>query len=102
MKVAVLGPGGVGGLLAGALDRAGTPVVVVATESTSAAISGHGLRVDSVSFGRSCAHPRAVSRLEEPVDALIVCTKARACGPLSSGCRRTRGSCCRCSTASTT
>ncbi len=37
MRVAVLGPGGVGGLLAGALDRAGTEVVVVARESTAAA-----------------------------------------------------------------
>ena len=32
MSVAVLGPGGVGGLVAGALDRAGTPVVVLASE----------------------------------------------------------------------
>jgi ketopantoate reductase len=36
--VAVLGPGGVGGLVAAALDRAGTPVTVVAREPTAAAI----------------------------------------------------------------
>ena len=76
MTIAVLGPGGVGGLLAGALDRAGTPVVVVARESTAAAISEHGLRVNSVSFGEFVAHPRAVSRLQEQADALIVATKA--------------------------
>ncbi len=76
MTIAVLGPGGVGGLLAGALDRAGTPVVVVARESTAAAISAHGLRVNSVSFGEFLARPRAVSRLQEQVDALIVATKA--------------------------
>ncbi len=76
MKIAVLGPGGVGGLVAGALDRAGNSVVVVARESTAQTISGHGLRVDSVMLGDFVAHPRAVGRLEEPVDALIVATKA--------------------------
>jgi 2-dehydropantoate 2-reductase len=76
MTVAVLGPGGVGGLLAGALDRAGTDVVVVARESTAEAIERDGLRVQSVTFGDFVAHPRAVARLEEPVDALLVATKA--------------------------
>ena len=76
MTIAVLGPGGVGGLLAGALERAGTPVVVVARESTATTISEHGLRVDSVSLGQFVARPRAVARLKEPVDVLIVATKA--------------------------
>ena len=49
---------------------------MVATESTAAAISEHGLRVDSVSLGEFVARPRAVTRLDEPVDALIVATKA--------------------------
>jgi 2-dehydropantoate 2-reductase len=76
MKLAVLGPGGVGGLIAGLLERAGTPVVVVAREATAEAISARGLRVESVSFGEFVVHPRAVARLEEPVDVLIVATKA--------------------------
>jgi 2-dehydropantoate 2-reductase len=76
MRIAVLGPGGVGGLLAGVLDRAGAQVVVVARESTAAAISAHGLHVNSVSFGEFVVHPRALVRLAEPVDALIVTTKA--------------------------
>jgi 2-dehydropantoate 2-reductase len=76
VKVAVLGPGGVGGLVAGALDRAEESVVVVARESTAATISEHGLRVDSVMLGDFVAHPRAVARLEELVDVLIVATKA--------------------------
>jgi len=77
MRIAVLGPGGVGGLLAGALDRAGThDVVVVARDSTAAVISEHGLRVQSVGLGEFVAHPRALTRLTEPVDALIVATKA--------------------------
>ncbi|HZL48745.1 MAG TPA: 2-dehydropantoate 2-reductase [Solirubrobacteraceae bacterium] len=76
MKIAVLGPGGVGGLIAGLLERAGTPVLVVAREATAEAISERGLRVDSVTFGQFVVHPRAVVRLEEPVDVLIVATKA--------------------------
>jgi 2-dehydropantoate 2-reductase len=76
MKVAVLGPGGVGGLIAGALDRAGSEVVVLARESTAAVIAQRGLRVDSVTLGRLVAHPRALERLQEPVDALLVATKA--------------------------
>lgn len=76
VNIAVLGPGGVGGLVAGALDRAGTPVVVVARGSTAETISASGLRVDSVLFGDFVAHPRAVAQLEQPVDALIVATKA--------------------------
>jgi 2-dehydropantoate 2-reductase len=76
MKIAVLGPGGVGGLVAGALDRAGESVVVIARESTAQTISEHGLRVSSVMLGDFVARPRAMARLEEPVDALIVATKA--------------------------
>lgn len=76
MNVAVLGPGGVGGLVAGALDRAGTAVSVIARDSTAETISGHGLHVSSVLLGDFVAHPRAVARLYEPVDALIVATKA--------------------------
>ena len=76
MRIAILGPGGVGGLLAGALDRAGEQVVVVARESTAAVISERGLRVQSVSLGEFVAHPRTLTLLQEPADALIVATKA--------------------------
>ena len=76
MNVAVLGPGGVGGLVAGALDRAGTPVTVVARAATAETISERGLSVSSVLLGDFLAHPSATARLEQPVDALIVATKA--------------------------
>ena len=76
MRFAVLGPGGVGGLLAGALDRAGSEVIVVARDSTAATIAREGLRIDSVSLGRFVANPRAVERLDQPVDVLLVATKA--------------------------
>jgi 2-dehydropantoate 2-reductase len=76
MKIAVLGPGGVGGLLGGVLERAGNEIVLVARESTAETIAASGLRVRSVMFGDFTTHPRALARLEEPVDALIVATKA--------------------------
>ena len=81
MKVAILGPGGVGGLLAGLLDRAGSEVIVVARDSTAAVIAEHGVQVRSVTFGEFVAHPRAVALLQEPVDALIVATKAAGLEP---------------------
>ena len=74
--VAVLGPGGVGGLVAAALDRAGTPVTVVAREETARAIEEEGIRVRSVRLGDFTARPRAVSQLSIPPDILIVATKA--------------------------
>jgi 2-dehydropantoate 2-reductase len=76
MKVAVLGPGGVGGLLAGALERSGEDVTVVAREPTAAAIAEDGLRIGSVTLGEFVERPRTTTRLEEDVDALIVATKA--------------------------
>ena len=97
MKIAVLGPGGVGGLIAGLLERAGTPVIVVAREQTAEAISARGLRIDSVSFGEFVSHPRAVARLDEPVDVLIVATKASGLEPaLERVVGRSRSWCCRC------
>jgi 2-dehydropantoate 2-reductase len=76
MRVAVLGPGGVGGLLAAALEQAGTEVIVIARESTADTIAEHGLRVQSVLFGELHTRPRAQARLTEEVDVLIVATKA--------------------------
>jgi 2-dehydropantoate 2-reductase len=62
--------------MAGVLDRSGTSATVVARASTAEVISGRGLLVDSLIFGQFVARPRAVERLDEPVDALIVATKA--------------------------
>ncbi len=78
VRVAVLGPGGVGGLLAAALTRAGTDTVVVAPEATAAAVARDGLRVESVRLGAFTARPAAVARLEAEVDVLLVATKATA------------------------
>jgi 2-dehydropantoate 2-reductase len=76
VRIAVLGPGGVGGLVAGALSCTGTSTLVVARDSTVAAISARGVRVNSVLLGDFVSSPPALARLEQPVDALIVATKA--------------------------
>ena len=75
-SIGVLGPGGVGGFLAAALARAGENVVVIARESTAAAIAANGISVRSVRLGDFVAHPRAVAECGEPVDVLLVATKA--------------------------
>ena len=72
----MLGPGGVGGLLAAALDQDGHEVVVVAREETAEVIEARGIALESVRFGNLVARPRAVAELDEPVDVLIVATKA--------------------------
>jgi 2-dehydropantoate 2-reductase len=75
--IAILGPGGVGGLLAGALARAGEPVTVIARESTAELIARDGIRVESLFLGADfTARPAAASRLTEPGATLVVATKA--------------------------
>jgi 2-dehydropantoate 2-reductase len=76
MRIAILGPGGVGGLLAGALERAGNEVTVIARDSTAALIAERGISIQSVTFGELVARPRAVERLTDQVDAVFVATKA--------------------------
>lgn len=78
---AVLGAGGVGGFIAGALDRSGQAVQVVARESTAAALNSGGLEVRSQVLGDFEARPAAVAELREPADILFVATKAVGLGP---------------------
>lgn len=74
--VAVLGPGGVGGLVAAALQRAGTDVTVIAREQTAQLIAERGIAVRSVALGDFGARPSTAAELSEPVDYLLVATKA--------------------------
>ena len=76
--VAVVGPGGVGGFVAGALARAGNDVTVVAREPTAQVIAEEGLQVDSVRLGSFTAHPRAATALDAAVDVAILAVKAPA------------------------
>ncbi|MET7284759.1 2-dehydropantoate 2-reductase [Streptomyces sp. NPDC005573] len=73
--VAVLGPGGVGGLLAALLSRSGHRVVCVARESTARALREGGIEVRSGLFGDFTAAVEADTELREPVDACLVAVK---------------------------
>ncbi|WP_460862769.1 ketopantoate reductase family protein [Nocardiopsis coralliicola] len=89
---AVLGPGGVGGLVAALLarsagrrgggasgaDRAAGPggsVTVVARSATAEHIAAHGIAVASAAHGDFTAPVRAVPALDRRADLLVVATK---------------------------
>jgi 2-dehydropantoate 2-reductase len=74
--VAVLGPGGVGGLLAALLARRGDQVTCLARPATAAHLAANGLELRSAAFGDARVAVEAASRLEHPVDALLVTVKA--------------------------
>lgn len=76
MRFAVLGPGGVGGLLAALLARAGDEATVLAGERTVAEVAAHGIRVESARFGDFTANVGAAMRLTHAVDAVLVTVKA--------------------------
>jgi 2-dehydropantoate 2-reductase len=76
LDVAVLGPGGVGGFVAAALERAGDRVTVVARPQTAAAIAAGGIEVESARLGPMHARPEATEALDREVDVLVVAVKA--------------------------
>ena len=76
LRIAVLGPGGVGGLLAVLLARQGHAVTCLAREGTAAHLDRAGLRLSSDRFGELTAQVRGATALDEPVDVLLVTTKA--------------------------
>lgn len=76
LNVAVLGPGGVGGLLAALLARGGNSVQVLASEKTSCAIAAGGLRVESRRFGDFQVSVQTANRLETSVDACLITVKS--------------------------
>ncbi|MFF7973474.1 2-dehydropantoate 2-reductase [Streptomyces sp. NPDC007905] len=73
--VAVLGPGGTGGLLAALLSRAGHRVVCLAREATADTLRNTGIQVRSRQFGDFTAPVEADTELREPVDACLVTVK---------------------------
>ncbi|MFD0314735.1 ketopantoate reductase family protein [Streptomyces flavalbus] len=76
LTIAVLGPGGVGGLLAALLSRSGHRVVCLASETTADTLRTRGLRVRSGQFGNFTAEVEADTELRAPVDACLITVKA--------------------------
>ena len=75
-RVAVLGPGGVGGLLAALLARRGDQVTCLAPPATAAHLAAHGLELRSPALGDARVRVEAATRLEHPVDVCLVTVKA--------------------------
>ncbi|MFC8344996.1 ketopantoate reductase family protein [Streptomyces sp. NPDC057280] len=75
LTVAVLGPGGIGGLLAGLLARDGHRVICLAGDETTAALRTSGIHVRSGPYGDFTAAVEADTELRTPVDACLVAVK---------------------------
>jgi len=76
IRVAVLGPGGVGGMLAALLARRGDQVTCLARPATAAHLAEHGLELRSQALGDARVAVEAATRLDRPVDAVLVTVKA--------------------------
>ena len=79
-RVAVLGPGGVGGLLAALLARRGDQVTCLAPPATAAELAANGLELRSPAFGDVRVAVEATTRLDHPVDVCFVTVKAAQLG----------------------
>jgi 2-dehydropantoate 2-reductase len=75
MRHAILGPGGIGGLLAAALGRAGLPVTLVVRPGTGGEFPRR-IRLDSQLLGEIETEVTVTEQLTEPVDVLWVAVKA--------------------------
>jgi 2-dehydropantoate 2-reductase len=76
VRVAVIGAGAVGGLLAALLDRAGHDVEVTARGGHLAAIRADGIALDG-GFGSHVARVAAAETVSRPPDLAILATKAQ-------------------------
>jgi 2-dehydropantoate 2-reductase len=76
IRVAVLGPGGIGGLLAALLARRGDHVLCLARPATAAHLAEHGLELRSPALGDAKVTVEAATRLDQPVDVVFVTVKA--------------------------
>jgi 2-dehydropantoate 2-reductase len=75
-RVAVLGPGGIGGLLGALLARRGDQVTCLAPPATAAYLAANGLELRSQALGDTKVAVAAASRLDHPVDVCLVTVKA--------------------------
>ncbi|MFD5077645.1 ketopantoate reductase family protein [Streptomyces sp. NPDC058371] len=78
LTVAVLGPGGVGGLLAALVARAGHRVICLAGDDTVRTLRADGIHVRSAHFGDFTTAVEADTELREPVDACLITVKHTA------------------------
>lgn len=77
MRIAVIGPGAVGGYFGGRLAQSGEDVYFLAHGRTLAAMREHGLRVDSTKGDFTLPKVQVAEKAAEigPVDLVLVCVK---------------------------
>lgn len=78
LTIGILGPGAVGGFLAGLLSKHGHDVRCIGRPESVAMIQRDGIRIESPMFGDFVAVPQADIRLTVPVDVLFIATKSPA------------------------
>ncbi|MFD8492106.1 ketopantoate reductase family protein [Amycolatopsis sp. NPDC059657] len=74
--IGILGPGGVGGLLAARFGAAGHAVTVISTERTAAELTARGLTFRGPDTASITSFPAARPWLTTPLDVLFVAVKA--------------------------
>lgn len=89
IKIAVAGPGAIGGLLACQFHRVGIKTMCIGPSSTVARLKANGLSLTSSHLGDYKCFPRTVEKLDEPVDFTFLAVKgphlANACSRLVTG-----------------
>jgi len=76
VRIAVLGPGAIGGLLSALCWRAGHDVLCVIRAQAAVQLQADGLCIESPVYGSFVARPRVAERLQESIDVLFVTLKA--------------------------
>lgn len=76
LKVAILGPGGIGGFLAALFWKKGISVVCVTKSESAKKINEQGIYLESEKFGNFKAQPFASSQLDFFPDIIFITTKA--------------------------
>ncbi|MDT5029247.1 MAG: hypothetical protein QOE61_5673, partial [Micromonosporaceae bacterium] len=87
-SVAVVGPGGVGGLLGALISRAGHPVFYVATPATVASLGSAGVSVRSTQYGDLNVPATAGRETHSAVDLCLVTVKATGLDMALAGVRQ--------------
>lgn len=76
MRIAILGPGAVGGFLAALFWKNKIPVRCIAKPDRVKAIRESGIKVLSATLGDFTAWPEAMEKLSEPVDLIFITVKS--------------------------
>ncbi len=76
MKIAILGPGAIGGLLASLFWKNGHQVTCIDKKENVGALNAGGLKINSKFFGNFTATPRFIEKLDFEPDLLFITVKA--------------------------